>query len=194
MCCGTTSLEGVGCVGCVGGEWGWWWWWWGGGGGGVGGGGWWRGANSCHDFISRVLKKNAHLWSLGYGWFKQENNLRLLTGMPWLATFRPPPSCMLFRVPPRTTYGRVCFWQWTRKIYIDCLVQEFSNTIANALQLCTKSSTWSSKCNSGSIGKISNWSSYLTHLPLVPYIYASENWVSIGSDNGLSPIRRQAII
>ena len=29
----------------------------------------------------------------------------------------------------------------------------------------------------------------LTHLLLVPHI-----WVSIGSDNGLSPIRRQAII
>ena len=37
----------------------------------------------------------------------------------------------------------------------------------------------------------------LTHLPLVPYIYiyiyiyiyASVNWVSIGSDNGLSPLR-----
>ena len=34
----------------------------------------------------------------------------------------------------------------------------------------------------------------LTHLPLVPYIYASVNQVSIGSDNGLSPIWRQAII
>ena len=31
------------------------------------------------------------------------------------------------------------------------------------------------------------------HLPLVPYIYASVNWVSIGSDNGLSPDRRQVI-
>ena len=34
----------------------------------------------------------------------------------------------------------------------------------------------------------------LTPLPLVPHIYASVNWVSIGSDNGLSPIRCQAII
>ena len=34
----------------------------------------------------------------------------------------------------------------------------------------------------------------ITHLPLVPYIYASVNRVSIGSDNGLSPSRRQAII
>ena len=33
----------------------------------------------------------------------------------------------------------------------------------------------------------------LSRLPLVPYIYASVNWVSIGSDNGLSPVRRQAI-
>ena len=33
----------------------------------------------------------------------------------------------------------------------------------------------------------------LTHLPLVPHIYASVNWVRIGSDNGLSPVRRQAI-
>ena len=33
----------------------------------------------------------------------------------------------------------------------------------------------------------------LTHLPLVPHICAV-NWVSIGLDNGLSPIRRQAII
>ena len=35
---------------------------------------------------------------------------------------------------------------------------------------------------------------HLTHLPLVPHIYASVNRVSIGSDNGLSPIRHQAII
>ena len=33
-----------------------------------------------------------------------------------------------------------------------------------------------------------------THLPLVPPIYASVNWVSICSDNGLLPIRRQVII
>ena len=33
----------------------------------------------------------------------------------------------------------------------------------------------------------------LTHLPMYR-IYASVNWVSIGSDNGLSPIQRQAII
>ena len=32
----------------------------------------------------------------------------------------------------------------------------------------------------------------LTHLPLCR-IYASVNWVSIGSGNGLSPVRRQAI-
>ena len=30
--------------------------------------------------------------------------------------------------------------------------------------------------------------------PCVAYIYSSENRVIIGSDNGLSPIRRQAII
>ena len=34
----------------------------------------------------------------------------------------------------------------------------------------------------------------LTHLPLVPHIHALINWVSIGSNNGLSPIWRQAII
>ena len=34
----------------------------------------------------------------------------------------------------------------------------------------------------------------LTHLPLVLYIYVSVNQVIIGSDNGLSLIRRQAII
>ena len=33
----------------------------------------------------------------------------------------------------------------------------------------------------------------LTHLPLVPYIYASVNWISIVWGNGLSPIRRQVI-
>ena len=33
-----------------------------------------------------------------------------------------------------------------------------------------------------------------SHLPLVPHIYASMNRVSIGSDNGLSPKRRKAII
>ena len=36
---------------------------------------------------------------------------------------------------------------------------------------------------------------YLTHLPLVPHLCVSEsNRVNIGSDNGLSPILRQAII
>ena len=34
----------------------------------------------------------------------------------------------------------------------------------------------------------------LTHWGRVKYIYASLNWVIIGSDNGLSPVRRQAII
>ena len=33
----------------------------------------------------------------------------------------------------------------------------------------------------------------LTHLPQVPLVYASGNRVSIGSDNGLSPFRRQSI-
>ena len=33
----------------------------------------------------------------------------------------------------------------------------------------------------------------LTHLPLVTHINASMNWVRIGSGNGLSPVRRQAI-
>ena len=33
----------------------------------------------------------------------------------------------------------------------------------------------------------------LTHLPLVLHLYASVNWVSIGSDNGLSPVSFQAI-
>ena len=36
--------------------------------------------------------------------------------------------------------------------------------------------------------------STLIHLSLVPHIYASVNQVSIGSDDGLSPIWRQAII
>ena len=35
--------------------------------------------------------------------------------------------------------------------------------------------------------------SLLTHLPLVPHI-SSMNQVTIGSDNGLLPIRHQAII
>ena len=34
----------------------------------------------------------------------------------------------------------------------------------------------------------------LTHWGRVTHIYASLNWVIIGSDNGLSPVRRQAII
>ena len=38
------------------------------------------------------------------------------------------------------------------------------------------------------------WHALLTHLPLVLHIYASENWVSIGLDNGFSPNQRQAII
>ena len=39
-----------------------------------------------------------------------------------------------------------------------------------------------------------NDASQVTHLPLVLHIYASVNWHSIGSDNDLSPIWRQAII
>ena len=35
---------------------------------------------------------------------------------------------------------------------------------------------------------------YLTHVPLVPRIYASMNWVSIGTGKGLSSIQRQDII
>ena len=34
----------------------------------------------------------------------------------------------------------------------------------------------------------------LTHLTLVPHIYTSVNRISVGSDNGLSPVRRQAIV
>ena len=34
----------------------------------------------------------------------------------------------------------------------------------------------------------------ITHLPLVPHICVSVNWVSIGSENGLLPGRHQAII
>ena len=41
--------------------------------------------------------------------------------------------------------------------------------------------------------KLVQYNGYLTHLPLVPHICVSE-LVSIGSDNGLSPIQRQAII
>ena len=33
----------------------------------------------------------------------------------------------------------------------------------------------------------------LNHLPLVPHIYSSVNWAIIGSGNGLSPVRHQAI-
>ena len=33
----------------------------------------------------------------------------------------------------------------------------------------------------------------LTHLPLVPHMYVSRNWVSIGSVNGLLPVQHQAI-
>ena len=43
-------------------------------------------------------------------------------------------------------------------------------------------------CHVASIGH-----KVLTHLPYCR-IYASENRISIGSDNGLSPIRHQAII
>ena len=43
------------------------------------------------------------------------------------------------------------------------------------------------------VGKYSVWDQKgLTHLPPVPHM--SVNWVSIGSDNGLSPIQHQAII
>ena len=36
---------------------------------------------------------------------------------------------------------------------------------------------------------------YLNYYPISPQrrIYKSENWVSIGSDNGLPPVRRQGI-
>ena len=36
--------------------------------------------------------------------------------------------------------------------------------------------------------------SWLIRLPLVPHKYAWVNRVNVGSDNGLSPIRRQVII
>ena len=38
------------------------------------------------------------------------------------------------------------------------------------------------------------WKYWFTYLPLVPHIYASVNRVSIVSDNGLLPIRHQAIL
>ena len=41
-------------------------------------------------------------------------------------------------------------------------------------------------------GLVPIWRHSLTHLPQCR-IYASLNWVSIGSDNGMSPVRRQAI-
>ena len=34
---------------------------------------------------------------------------------------------------------------------------------------------------------------YLTHVPLVSHIYASVNWVSIGTGKGLLPVWRQHI-
>ena len=41
--------------------------------------------------------------------------------------------------------------------------------------------------------KLDYGATILTHLPLVLYICVGD-WVSIGSDNGLSPIRRQVIV
>ena len=44
------------------------------------------------------------------------------------------------------------------------------------------------------IEKLSLWSAVINSSPpSVAYIYASVNWVSIGSGNGLSPVWRQAI-
>ena len=66
--------------------------------------------------------------------------------------------------------------------YIDGLVQDRRNSIANALS-CTNPLT---KC-------ILHVTSHLTHWGRVTYICVSKLTI-IGSDNGLSPGRRQAII
>ena len=39
-----------------------------------------------------------------------------------------------------------------------------------------------------------HWTPTVNSSSLVSHIYASVNWINTGSDNGLSPIRRQAII
>ena len=56
--------------------------------------------------------------------------------------------------------------------------------------LWTSKTYWALKCSPMVLESLTYW---LTHLPLCR-IYASMNCVSIGSDNDLSPIRRQPII
>ena len=65
--------------------------------------------------------------------------------------------------------------------------------------LSNKSSPFGADCHCVSGWKpVANFSEFVmfvfksTHLPLEPHIYASVNWVSIGSGNCLSPVRRQA--
>ena len=48
-------------------------------------------------------------------------------------------------------------------------------------------------CLANTLDILQSYAKPLTHLPQC-CIYTSVNWDSINSDNGLSPIRRQAII
>ena len=80
--------------------------------------------------------------------------------------------------------------------HIHGLAQDCSISIANALEIlqsCTKESLYREiiDCHTTtkpSVDRVHN------ALDVLCRIYASVNMVSIGSDNGLSPIRRQAII
>ena len=59
------------------------------------------------DFISHILK-----WSRNYGRYSplkpRKTNLRLLTRMPWLATFHAPPWWMVDGIPPSINEGWSC--------------------------------------------------------------------------------------
>ena len=85
------------------------------------------------------------------------------------------------------------------RCFLDCPYEScYSNSFENQESDLQKSCTDLTRMG----GYQDNSSSYvyqvtcpilLTHLPLVPHIYASVHWAGIGSDNGLSPVRHQAI-
>ena len=69
-----------------------------------------------------------------------------------------------------------------------------SSSISYWFHLCnTVKSFWTSNLSNILILNMINVASFLAMMKCLVE-YASVNWVSIGSDNGLSPIRRQAII
>ena len=91
--------------------------------------------------------------------------------------------CYLWHINAEKLYQ-----MWNKYIYINSLMQKICNSIDNSLELClfgTKPSIFSVLNNSTH--------AWLTHWGRVTHICVSKI-IIIGSDNGLSPGRRQAII